>query len=260
MSLLPRAINRAIIPLLLAALVALAALFLWPRGSGDKGEPTQRVELGLMTGLPIYWVDGADISALLDENAELPWVRQVLEQRYELRPVDSFVAEEGEDGTPLDGLERLLIVQPRGISPAGNVALDDWVQGGGRLLYVIDPMLTGEYAVPLGDPRHPSVIGIVPPVLPRWGVTMEARAETSDAGPQFIETPVGPLPVATAGRLTQSDNGIGNCTIEASGLIARCKVGAGQVTVLADAALFEARDGTEQEVDIILELADYALR
>lgn len=247
-------------PIVFALLAGVMAYTLWSSDENRVDPASERVALGLMTGLPIYWADGADISALLDENAELPWVRQVLERRYELRPVDSFVAEEGQNGAPLDGLERLLIVQPRGISPAGNVALDDWVQAGGRLLYVIDPMLTGEYAAPLGDPRHPSVIGIVPPVLPRWGVMMDAREETSDDDQQFVETPVGPLPVAIAGRLTKSQSGIGDCTIEGSGLIARCQVGAGQVTVLADAALFEARDGGEQEADIILALADYALR
>lgn len=257
MSLLPKAINRAIIPLLLAALAGLAALLLWPRETGDGSEPTGRVELGLMTGLPIYWADRADFAALLDENAELPWVRQVLERRYDLRPVDSFEAEEGE-GSVL--VERLLIVQPRGISPAGNVALDDWVQDGGRLLYVIDPMLTGEYAAPLGDPRHPSVIGIVPPVLPRWGVTMEARDGEGSEVPTSLETPIGQLPVAIAGRLKPSENGVGSCTIAESGLMARCAVGEGQVTVLADAALFEARDGGEREANLILSLADYALR
>lgn len=246
-------------PIAFALLAGVMAYTLWPSDESRPVPASQRAELGLMTGLPIYWADGADLAALLDENAELPWVRQVLEQRYDLRPVDSFVAEEGE-GAVLEGLERLLIVQPRGISPAGNVALDEWVQDGGRLLYVIDPMLTGEYAAPLGDPRHPSVVGIVPPVLPRWGVMMEAREEPSDVDQQILKTPVGSLPVAIAGRLTKSQSGIGNCTIEASGLIAQCQVGKGQVTVLADAALFEARDGGEQEADIILALADYALR
>ena len=66
--------------------------------------------------------------------------------------------------------------------------------------------------------------------------------------------------MAIAGRLTKSEGGVGNCTIGASELIARCHVGKGQVTVLADAGLFEARDGDARLADLILSLADYAFR
>lgn len=259
MFLLPRELSHAILPVLLAAIAGIAALALWPEGSADDSHSIGRSEVGLMTGLPIYWADGADISALLSEETELPWVRQVLEKRYDLRPIGQLEAGQPNDASELDDLKRLLIVQPRGISPAGNVALDDWLNGGGRLLFVLDPMLTGEYAAPLGDPRHPPVVGLIPPVFARWGLAMEQRKGQS-AEPYMLDTVLGKVPVSLAGRIVASDGGMGDCSIEGSGLIARCAVGEGQVTVLADAALFELDNGSAAQADLILALVEYALR
>jgi len=138
--------------------------------------------------------------------------------------------------------------QPRGLSPADNVALDLWVRGGGRLYYAIDPMLTGRYDFSLGDPRHPIVTALVPPVLARWGLALEYD-QGQAVGPRLIEWGELPLPVLSAGTLVeaaQSDPQVaGDCEIVADGVIAHCSVGEGRVTIMADAALFEPREGNE---------------
>jgi hypothetical protein len=130
------------------------------------------------------------------------------------------------------------VIQPRGLSPAENVAVDDWVRGGGLLLLVLDPALTGEYDLPLGDPRRPADSALIPPVVARWGMSVsfdEAQA------PAVIDSRLGetPLPLALPGRIAITDPTAARCTLLAEGAAARCVVGKGRVTLIADAAVFE---------------------
>ncbi|MEP6201398.1 MAG: hypothetical protein ABJ135_07930, partial [Marinomonas sp.] len=133
--------------------------------------------LGLMTSLPLYWSLDADFGELATGDAPVPWQRVILEKAHKLAPMDTLSPIPGLKGSddpvdPLGGLEHLAIVQPRGLSPSDNVALDKWVRAGGRLLLVLDPALTGDYALPFGDPRRPVGAALIPPVLDRWGLKM----------------------------------------------------------------------------------------
>ena len=240
----------------LGALIIVGAMILAFRSmsAASSGEiadipEAEKQNLGLMTSLPIYWNEG-DVFAQLgsSEQAELPWVRQTLEKRYRLRPLD-LLAPDGIGADPLADLQRLAIIQPCGISPAGNVALDDWVRAGGRLLYVIDPMLSGEYEAPLGDPRHPTVTALVPPVIARWGLSLSFDEDQVEE-PRLVEwggvKDGVAFPVVKAGKFSIAENVMSPCAISAEGLVARCDIGKGRVTLIADAALFEPREGNEE--------------
>src|SRR3546814_8176639 len=89
-----------------------------------------------MTSLPIYWSEGADVALIAAGQGELPWVRGALEARYRLKPVDTLGAIDGRD--PLTGIDRLMVVQPRALSPQDNLALDRWVMDGGHLFLALD--------------------------------------------------------------------------------------------------------------------------
>lgn len=251
---------RAGVALALAAAVAAAAWIGWT--GARQEQPAERARLGLMTSLPIYWADGADITTILAEGASAPWTRTTLEQRYELVPLDTLAAVEegGPDAAqvdPLRGIDRLLVVQPRGLSPQDNVALDKWVQAGGQLFYVLDPMLTGMYAVPLGDPRHPSAAGLIPPVLTRWGLGV--RFDDRQALElHTVETGAGRVPVMLAGTVQLDPHIAPRCTVEGEALLAQCRVGKGRVTLLADAALFELPQGDGGSRETLLALATKA--
>lgn len=253
----------------IVALVAAAAALLfvfWPRAD-DPEAPIERHPLALMTSLPIYWPEGADIASIVGGAGEQPWVRTVIERRYELVPLDSLsAAADGESG-PLNGFDRLLLAQPRGLSPADNEALDSWVRGGGRLLYLLDPMLTGQYSVPVGDPRHPTLVGLVPPVILRWGLAMQYL----DQQPFDLHEASygdGLLPVQLAGDILILDEADGfneeqlaargSCEVLGEGLAARCKVGKGQVLVVADAAVLEMFEPTGETQQQLLDLLDVA--
>ena len=218
-----------------SALLATACLALAACGSAEPAAnatpaPAQDERLAILTSLPIYWPERGFEAAL--GNTDTPPVRANLEERFALEPLDLL------DGQ-LAGQERLLVAQPRGLSAADNVALDEWVRGGGQLLLVLDPMLTAHSEYALGDPRRPSDVALIPPVLARWGLAMDY----DEAQPLEREAPLGDttFPLALAGALkTTAGDFAGECSVTALAAIAECSVGRGKVTVVADAAFLDA--------------------
>ena len=205
--------------------------------------PAPPPSLGLMTSLPLYWPADAALEEIAAGSAEPPWQRRAIEARYPLVPLDTLspipaLSSDAPDTDPLAGLGLLAVIQPRGLSPADNVALDDWVRRGGRLLLALDPALTGDYEAPLGDPRRPVDAALVPPVVARWGLAIsfdEAQPLAALTVP-FGETT---LPLALPGRITRAGAAGKDCTLLAENTVATCRVGKGRVTLIADAALFE---------------------
>lgn len=205
--------------------------------------PAQR--LGLMTSLPLYWPLGTGVEALASGQVDLPWQRTALEQRYTLVPLDTLspipaLSPDAPDVDPLAGLDRLAVIQPRGLSPADNVALDAWVRKGGRLLLVLDPSLTGEYDLPLGDPRRPVDSALIPAVVARWGIAVRYD-ETQSSKPVDSSLMETYLPLILWGEVVITDPSAANCTSEAYGAAARCRLGQGEVFLIADATIFESR-------------------
>lgn len=202
--------------------------------------------LGLMTSLPLYWPESAAIGDLASGRAAPPWQRGVIEQRYTVQPLDtlspiSALSPDAPEVDPLAGLQRLAVIQPRGLSPADNVALDRWVRAGGRLLLVLDPALTGEYAAPLGDPRRPVETALILPVVKRWGLNIFYPV-FDRANAQPAESPIpggGMVPLAAPGMIDFDPQAGAHCKMMRGNAIATCRVGKGQVTLIADAAVFE---------------------
>lgn len=225
--------------------------------------PEGRPRLGLMTSLPIYWPLGAGVAEIASGMAEAPWQRVLLEGSYVLQPLDSLAAIPGlspqdPETDPLAGLDRIAIIQPRGLSPADNVALDDWVRGGGRLLLALDPMLTGEYDLALGDPRRPVDAAQIPPVVARWGMMVRY----DDAQPGDVQTRTlgdAALPTELAGEIVVTDAKAAQCTLLADGAAARCRVGKGSVTLIADAAVFEHETLSQGEPRTLTRVIEAAL-
>lgn len=238
--------SRRLPSLLAAGLGAvLAACQPAPAQEAAAGPPQGRAapKLGLLSSLPLYHPLGADVAAIAAGTSGAPWQRQALERDYALEPLDTLApvpapSPDAPATDPLAGLARLAVVQPRGLSPRDNVALDDWVRAGGRLLLVLDPLLTGEYDLPLGDPRRPAEAALIPPVVARWGMAVSFDEREPEA---VIRARLGAaeLPLALTGRIAVAGPAGAGCTLLAEGAAARCAVGKGRVVLIADAALFE---------------------
>lgn len=223
---MPRRRTRLLAALLLiGAGLALLGWSLLPK------PPARPEPVGLFTSLPLVWGEGEKLGDLL---------------RPETRghPALAAIAAIG-PVQPLDTLEqlgagqrRLVLAQPRPLSPAENVALDNWVRGGGRLLLFADPLLTAHSDYPVGDPRRPQDVVLLSPILSRWG--LELTFDESQPGGLRTVALAGPaMPIDLAGAWRTTNPA---CAIEGDGLLVSCRIGKGRVIALADAEVLSASD------------------
>ncbi len=192
--------------------------------------------LGLLTTLPIYWAEAAGVEEMLAGDAPPPWPRGVMEERFVPVPLDSLTGDAG-----LGSVDLLLLAQPRPLTAAENVALDNWVRSGGRVVLFADPMLTGHSRFHIGDRRRPQDVVLVSPILARWGLALEF-VEDQPEGERTVAAFGRPVAVNLPGRLRREPGGAqpgDDCALIAEGLGARCTIGEGSVVVIADAALLE---------------------
>ncbi len=213
----------------------------------DPASSHKKPRLGLMTSLPLYWPLGSEFEALASGDATVPWQREALEAEYELVLLDTLspiagLTPDAPETDPLNGIDRLAIIQPRGLSPADNVALDEWVQAGGHLLLMLDPMLTGHYDLPLGSPGRPVDSALIPPVVARWGLAMSYVPSRGEIHTHSVTIDEGASPVIEAGILTDTGSDLSDCSINKDKVAAVCSVGKGRVNLIADAAVFEHPD------------------
>ncbi|MEO6041765.1 MAG: ABC transporter [Croceibacterium sp.] len=212
---------------LAAAVLACSAPGSAPPGQDQKSLPG----LGLMGTVPVYWGESASLGSLLADHGERHWARPVLEKHFRLAPVDAL------DQASLSGLRYLLMAQPRALAPAENVALDAWVRGGGKLLLLADPQMTGRTRYPLGDKRRPQDVALLSPILSHWGLALE-YVELQSEGYRTLDSGALGLPVNLPGRFVASVRN-GPCVVTASGVVARCAIGRGQAVLVADAAVLD---------------------
>lgn len=223
--------------------VALAALALAACGAGEAVTEAERAPLGLFTTLPIYWQESADFSSMLSEEGEPGWVRFAIEESYRIEPLDVL------DENALASVRQLVLAQPRALSGAENVALDNWVRGGGQLLLFADPMLTGHSQFAIGDPRRPQDVVLLSPILARWGLEL-AFDEDQAQGERQVYILGTTLPIHLAGTLQIRESKEGAlCSISGSGILAQCTLGRGKVTILADAAVLDDEPAHDEHAD-----------
>lgn len=216
----------------LALLVAGLALWaMQPRSTAAQAP------VGLFTSLPILWNEAPDIAAQLNDTAPEHWAKAELTARGGIVPLDTLGA------APLAGLTRLVIAQPRPLSPDENVALDNWVRGGGQLLLLADPALTQHSDFPIADPRRPQAVALLSPILSRWGLDLTFD-ESQPFGERVQAVMDVPVPYNLAGRWRVSGQASGGATCRAlgDGIAVTCAVGKGRVVALADAAVLEPDD------------------
>jgi hypothetical protein len=213
--------------------LVLAALGWLGAGRGESsGEP-----IGLFTSLPILWADSAELGSELRPDAAPHWALKVFAARGKIEPLDMLAGPTG--AAPLDKLRRLVIAQSRPLAPAENVALDDWVRGGGQLLLLADPALTQDSAFAIGDPRRPQAVAMLSPILGRWELDL-LFDDSQVMGESNREVLGVATPVNLPGRF--ATRGQANCRLWADGLAVTCTIGKGRVVALADAAVLEPSD------------------
>lgn len=228
-------------------LSGLAALAAWAIAGTDRElEPrpaAERPTLALVTSLPLIFGESFGLEA----GGSAALTR--LEQRYRVQPIG--VA----DAASLKGQQLLLMAHPRAQPAEVLVELDRWVRDGGRLLLLADPRLTWHSERPLGDRLRPPPAFADTGLLAHWGLVLSGPHPDGPA-----EAGNGDLTILASapGKLESS----GNCDIAGRGFVARCRIGQGAATVIADADFLNvegegALDGpTEDNLNLLIEELD----
>ena len=140
----------------------------------------------------------------------------------------------------------LLMAHPLAQPAEALVDLDRWVRRGGRLLLLADPLLEWPSERPLGDTLRPPPAFADTGLLRHWGLRLDAPDER------------GPMSRRLHGYevLTNSPGALaGGCPISRDRLVARCRIGKGEATIVADADFLNVEDldgPTEKNLDALL--------
>ena len=214
-------------------------------------QPVSTKPIGLFTSLPLLWSDQIDLGSEVRRDQPPHWAKAALAHEGQIVPLDTLSSALGPRS--LAGITRLVMAQPRVLSPAENVALDTWVHGGGQLLLLADPAYTEESAYPLGDPRRPQAAAMLSPILTRWGLELQFDAgqplELRDREVMGVT-----VPAVLAG--TFATRGQANCRLWGDGLAVSCAIGKGRILALADAAVLEREDPTGERAHAFSLLLD----
>jgi hypothetical protein len=204
------------VALVIVALIAMAAVtFGRQDGAVEARADGQRPKLMLLTSLPLIFGEQFGL-----QNGGSKALR-VLETRYTVVPIGSTNRSE------LARARLLLMAHPSAQTAENLVELDRWVGAGGRLLLLADPMLVWPSERPLGDKLRPSLSFADTGLLQHWGVRLDAPDQS---GPMERKLGGNTIVAGSPGILVSS-----RCPVESSGFVARCKVGKGHVTIVADA-------------------------
>ena len=205
-----------------AALLVLAAVALG-MGLRDRGGSIpqraagERPELMLLTSLPIVFSEGFTLDA-----PQSP-VLGALRSRYQVRPISTA------DAASLRRGGLLLMAQPQAQPAEVLVELDQWVRAGGRVLILADPLLEWPSEQPLGDVLRPPPGFADTGLLGHWGLRLDLP---DTPGPQTAAIDGRKVDMLSPGTLVPTGPG---CSVAADGRIARCDVGKGKATIVADA-------------------------
>ena len=204
----------------LAVVAAAAAAFLSARSRPAAFEPRPpeaRPELLLLTTLPIVFTEEFTLEA-----SGSP-VLAALQDRYRVVPIS--VA----DRQSLASHSLLLMAQPRAQPAEILVELDDWVRSGGRLLLLADPVLQWPSKRPLGDVLRTPIAFADTGLLGHWSLRLDAPA---DLGSKTLDIHGRKVRTVAPGELSAASQ---SCAVDRSRLVARCTIGKGFATVIADA-------------------------
>ena len=215
-----RAASRARAAAMLAAGLIAAAGLAYVADRKEAPPPVEdahaKPTLMLLTSLPLVFGERFGL-----EGGGSPALK-ALETRYAVTPVGVADAGTLRQGT------LLLMAHPLAQPAEALVDLDRWVRRGGRLLLLADPALDWESERPLGDLLRPPPAFADTGLLAHWGLRLDSPDER---GPR--QRLLGGRPVLTASPGTLS----GACPVSGDGLVARCRIGRGRATIVADADL-----------------------
>ena len=226
---------RAVLLVAALALAAVAAILVARRPESAATAAEEKPALLLLTSLPLMF--GEQFS--LDQGGSDALT--ALERHYRVLPIGVT------DPAELRRGRLLLMAQPPAQTAEDLVALDNWVRKGGKVLLLADPLLEWPSERPLGDPLRPPPMFADTGLLGHWGLRLDAPEQR---GPQVRQLGGKRIVTASPGSLQ------GSCEIGDDRLVARCRLGRGAATIVADADFLGVQHldgGTQDNLDGLVE-------
>ena len=190
----------------------------------------------LMTSLPLVWGDNASMEAILSGESEPAPIYRYWQKQYRITAIDSL------ENLAKENPDTVILAQPRAMDPADLADLDAWVRAGGAVVILTDPDLAWPSVLPFGDPRRALATGLLSPLLRHWGLELVAMG---DQHGQAANLQIGKYRFTSRGigKIEPLADGVSprtQCDIGEAGFVARCSVGKGHATIVADADLLNA--------------------
>lgn len=217
-----RSRRLAVAAMLLLLVAGLAAAFGMLNRERPRVTATERPQLLLLTSLPLLFGEGFSL-----ENHGSP-AFTALEEHYRVHPISIA------DRQSLDGGRLLLMAQPQAQTAEALVDLDHWVRSGGRVLVLADPLLEWSSSLPLGDVHRPATAFADTGLLAHWGLRLDLPLRR---GPASFAIDGKTVRALSPGRLVSVGP---DCAVKTGGVIARCRLGKGRATIIADADFIDA--------------------
>lgn len=213
-----RRISARVLVSLSAALLVLGAAG-WAivgrdRGSLPPRDDIEKRQLLLLTTLPLVFPEEFSLQGGGSKAFS------ALETRYKVQLIGTTDAQSLSQG------RILFLAHPLAQPSEALVDLDRWVQAGGRVLLLADPRLEWPSKRPLGDKLRPPPSFADTGLLAHWGLRLDAPEQ---GGPVQRELDGRSVLALSPGILS------GACNIGDAGFVARCRIGNGRATVVADA-------------------------
>jgi hypothetical protein len=233
-----RALGIAVAAAVLVAAAALALVRQEQPSPLPARAASERPTLMLVTTLPLVF---SDTFSLAGGGSK---ALSALETRYAVVPIGTS------DAQALNKARLLLMAHPLAQPAEALVDLDRWVREGGRVLLLADPRLDWPSERAMGDNLRPPPAFADTGLLAHWGLRLDAPDK---AGP--VERELGGRKVLAWSPGTLS----GGCAIGRDGFVARCRIGQGRATILADADFLNVEQlggpkdqNLEQNLDALL--------
>lgn len=213
--LLAMRIARPAIRRIVLALLALTVLLL-PFGRWVQHERTD-LSVAVLSSLPLGVGGGPDAARAVP-------LMESLRSAFTVQLLDTMPATG-------PGADRLLLAQPRALTPAELVAIDEWVRRGGVAVVLDDPTLDWPSDRSLADPAGPRRTSLLDPLMEHWGLRLEL-SEPGREGARTLAWRGGALRLPSPGFFSATAP---DCVLGPQALTAWCRVGRGVVLVVADA-------------------------
>lgn len=190
-------------------------------------------KLAVMTSLPLFWSESGAGTSFIPEPSQDVFAL-LLRGQYELVPVD-YLDDSEDSAIRISDHKLLLLAQTGALGPGELVVLDTWVRNGGRVMIFADPLLDWPSRYPLGDNRRPQGATLLSPLFAHWGLELTFDPD-SDGG--LIRWSGRPSPmVESPGRFKVVEGD--DCRVDLDGLRAKCVLGRGRATIIADSDLLK---------------------